>query len=986
MGEDLLDNDAMRNDYRPIPELDRYDDRDLDNQSDVSEISFDGKAAAEAIMHERDRREHRFDPRRGRLPAALRQLYEDGDGADEADDDTTTTEEARQRSRRRRMQEDAAHGTYFGDESQDFGRGGAEADSEAPFSAAAAHLSAHHEGPPINLSEMQGFVKDWILAEAPRREVARRFRQFLNETHDEKMQLIYRDRIQHMCTANRQSLEVDYTHISARLPQVAIWLADAPREILDIFDEVAKEEVLRQYPNYEDTHRTIHVRITDLPICDSIRDLRQYHTNAFVKIKGVVTRRTGVFPQLSLTKYECAKCSFILGPFAQSDGGGGPIKIGSCPECQSKGPFHLNREQTVYRNYQKISLQESPGTVPAGRVPRYKQIILTNDLIDAARPGEEIEVTGIYVNNFDVGLNVKQGFPVFSTLMEANYIMRKDNQDVNVALTDQDRAEIHALSQDPRIGERIIRSIAPSIYGQETVKTAVAMALFSGREKNVNKKHRIRGDINVLLLGDPGTAKSQVLKYIEQTAPRAVYTTGKGASAVGLTAAVHKDPVTGEWTLEGGALVLADRGVCMIDEFDKMNDADRTSIHEAMEQQSISISKAGIVTTLQARCAVIAAANPIGGRYDASRTLAENVELTDPILQRFDILCVVRDRVDPVADERLARFVTGSHMNSKPYEEGDSDDSEADDSEADDSDEEDSDDEDAKDRAAVASDESFSTPTKEKENSPNRGGGGGAGVHNKNAKKNLPFGNKNRPKDAEKKRGGNDEEVPENAKGTTITKGAASSSDPEAAEKEEDDLKIIPQDLLKKYIWFARTQCRPSLHDVNKDKIVALYTELRQQSARSGGVPIAVRHIESIIRISEAHARMHLRDHVREDDVDVAIRVMLESFISAQKHAVMKPMRVRFRKYLEYKRGMTTLLMHLLEEMLRDARVQQSRLDAESGDFVASDVLRVSLEDFSERANELQIFTKQTDEFFKTADFRRGFRLNRRAKVIEKAF
>jgi DNA replication licensing factor MCM2 len=167
--------------------------------------------------------------------------------------------------------------------------------------------------------------------------------------------------------------------------------------------------------------------------------------------------------------------------------------------------------------------------------------------------------------------------------------------------------------------------------------------------------HRIRSDINVLLLGDPGVAKSQLLKYAEKTAPRAVYSTGKGASAVGLTAAVRKDPTTKEWTLEGGALVLADKGVCLIDEFDKMNEADRTSIHEAMEQQSISVSKAGIITSLQARCSVIAAANPIGGRYDSSCTLAENVELTDPILQRFDCLVVLQDLVNPTEDEMLAR-------------------------------------------------------------------------------------------------------------------------------------------------------------------------------------------------------------------------------------------------------------------------------------------------------------------------------------------
>ncbi|CAE7542095.1 MCM2, partial [Symbiodinium microadriaticum] len=218
------------------------------------------------------------------------------------------------------------------------------------------------------------------------------------------------------------------------------------------------------------------------------------------------------------------------------------------------------------------------------------------------------------------------------------------------------------------IVDRIIKSIAPSIYGHKHIKTAVALALFGGCAKEGGSKgtHRVRGDINVLLLGDPGTAKSQLLKYVEKTAPRAVYTTGKGASAVGLTAGVHKDPLTKEWTLEGGALVLADQGVCLIDEFDKMNEQDRTSIHEAMEQQTISVAKAGILTSLQARCSVVAAANPIGGRYDPSFTLAENVELTDPILQRFDVLCVLQDTVDPVIDEQLANFVVRSHMRSHP--------------------------------------------------------------------------------------------------------------------------------------------------------------------------------------------------------------------------------------------------------------------------------------------------------------------------------
>ena len=210
-------------------------------------------------------------------------------------------------------------------------------------------------------------------------------------------------------------------------------------------------------------------------------------------------------------------------------------------------------------------------------------------------------MTGTYTTVFDTALNSKSGFPVFATLIEANHVAKREELFATRMLTEQDKRAILDLSRDPQLAQKIIRSIAPSIYGHDDIKTSLALSMFGGVPKDVNGKHRIRGDINVLLLGDPGTAKSQFLKYVEKTSPRAIYTTGQGASAVGLTASVRKDPVTREWMLEGGALVLADQGVCLIDEFDKMNDADRTSIHEAMEQQSISISKAGIVTTLQAR-------------------------------------------------------------------------------------------------------------------------------------------------------------------------------------------------------------------------------------------------------------------------------------------------------------------------------------------------------------------------------------------------
>ena len=243
----------------------------------------------------------------------------------------------------------------------------------------------------------------------------------------------------------------------------------------------------------------------------------------------------------------------------------------------------------------------------AGRIPCSKEVIVLNDLVDLAKPGDEIDVTGVYTNNFEASLNTRQqGFPVFSTFIEANHVERTERH-VFVGQAHR-RGPRRDQESSVEIRKSCEESSSPSRHRFTVTKTSrlASRSLFGGQEKFVKGKTRLRGDINMLLLGDPGVAKSQFLKYTQATANRAVYATGKGASAVGLTAAVHKDPVKREFVLEGGALVLADRGVCLIDEFDKMNEQDRVSIHEAMEQQSISISKAGIVTSLQARCWVIA--------------------------------------------------------------------------------------------------------------------------------------------------------------------------------------------------------------------------------------------------------------------------------------------------------------------------------------------------------------------------------------------
>merc|ERR1719235_1395871 len=394
----------------------------------------------------------------------------------------------------------------------------------------------------------------------------------------------------------------------------------------------------------------LRVAIHSFPLKDPIRELCCRHLNKLVSVDGVVTKRTAVFNQVKRLWLRCAMCNFPSGPFDVAEEK--DLKPGSCIECQSKGPWRVDRQKTLYRNHQKVTLQESPSSVEPGKMPRSKEVILTGDMVDCVRPGDKMDLTGIYRCVYDAGTNARTCFPVYRTELLAVHIKVKGDVK-EVSITDDMQARIRELAASPNIRERFIASMAPSIYGMQHVKTAVALSLMGGQPKLAQGKHRIRGDINTLIVGDPGLAKSQFLKYVEQTFPRAVYTTGKGASAVGLTAAVTRDE-NGQWVLEGGAMVLADNGICLIDEFDKMNEQDRVSIHEAMEQQSISISKAGIVASLQARCAVIAVGNPVEGRYNATRTFSENVALSDPILSRFDILCVLRDECDDMRDAELA--------------------------------------------------------------------------------------------------------------------------------------------------------------------------------------------------------------------------------------------------------------------------------------------------------------------------------------------
>ncbi|KAL9091455.1 MAG: hypothetical protein Q9165_004841 [Trypethelium subeluteriae] len=757
--------DNFEQDYNR-KEDDAYEGIGIDDEGDYDELDPAARRQLEARLNRRDRELARA----RRMPAAFLQ-DEDADGVMDL---------ARQPRRRRHRY----------DEDQD------DMDMAEDIMNEELSLEALQDVKAASLT-------DWVAQPAAYKTIAREFKSFLTEYTDEHGHSVYGMRIRTLGEVNAESLEVSFDHLAESKATLAYFLANTPTEMLKIFDAVAMEVTLLHYPDYERIHSEIHVRITDLPVQYTLRQLRQTHLNCLVRVSGVVTRRTGVFPQLKYVKFDCTKCGITLGPFPQDSQV--EVKVSFCQSCQSRGPFTLNSEKTVYRNYQKLTLQEAPGTVPAGRLPRHREVILLWDLIDSAKPGEEVEITGIYRNNYDAALNNKNGFPVFATVLEANYVVKSHDQLAGFRLAEDDERQIRALARDPAIIDKIVASIAPSIYGHTDIKTAVALSLFGGVSKEAEGKHSIRGDINILLLGDPGTAKSQVLKYIEKTAHRAVFATGQGASAVGLTASVRRDPMTSEWTLEGGALVLADKGTCLIDEFDKMNDQDRTSIHEAMEQQTISISKAGIVTTLQARCAIVAAANPVGGRYNSTVPFSQNVELTEPILSRFDILCVVRDTVDPNEDERLANFVVNSHGRAHP----------------------------------------------DAQNASN-----------------------------------------------TQTQDSMHKDDGAAEDEDEAEPKSeIPQELLRKYILFARERCRPKLYQIDQEKIARLFSDMRRESLATGAYPITVRHLEAILRIAEAFAKMRLSEFCSSADIDRAIAVAVDSFVGSQKLACKKALGRAFAKY-----------------------------------------------------------------------------------------
>ncbi|KAI9498256.1 MCM2/3/5 family-domain-containing protein [Zychaea mexicana] len=558
-------------------------------------------------------------------------------------------------------------------------------------------------------------------------------------------------------------------------------LVKYPQEVIPLMDHTIKAYYLELYPDTDETVEQIKIRPFNLESSVNMRELDPQNVDQLVTIKGLMIRSSPIIPDMKEAFFRCLSCEQTM--TVQVDRGR-IMEPTRCPResCASENTMSLVHNRCVFADKQVCRLQETPDVVPDGQTPQTVSLCMYDELVDVSKPGDRLEITGVF-RSVPVRVNPRQRTirALFRTYLDVVHVKRTDGKRLQLdrALrtelgpevydeTDEietvnvnDEQDILEIASSPTLYDRLSRSLAPSIYELEDVKKGVLLQLFGGTQKVFQRSGspRFRGEINVLLVGDPGTSKSQLLQYVHKISPRGVYTSGKGSSAVGLTAYITRDPDTRQLVLESGALVLSDGGVCCIDEFDKMSDATRSVLHEVMEQQTISVAKAGIITTLNARTSICACANPTGSRWNPSLSVPQNVNLPPPLLSRFDLLYLILDRVDEDADRELARHLVSLYM-----------------------------------------EDQLET----------------AGVD------------------------------------------------------------ILSVERLTKYISYAKEKIHPILSEDAGRRLVDLYVELRKQGQdrNERRVTATTRQLESMIRMSEAHARMRLSDTVEVSDVEEASRLL----------------------------------------------------------------------------------------------------------------
>lgn len=468
----------------------------------------------------------------------------------------------------------------------------------------------------------------------------------------------YRERISQMAVANSTSFIVDFEDLMVFDMALAESMREKPDEYLAHINRAAYSQMGIEDSEYASKIEGVIVRFRNLPESTQLRMLGAANIGKLVMVEGIIVRATPVQPQVMRAAFKCKRCGETAyieqsGAFLKA-----PLKC-DVPQCQSKGPFEFIQEGSTFIDYQQIRIQERPEDLPPGQLPRTVNVkLISRDLVDKARPGDHVAITGIVRAEAPV-LPTAGKLRVFRLHLDTNFLDVESKEPETGFISPEEEKKILELAEDPWVHRNIMRSIAPSIYGYETIKEAIMYLIFGGVAKHL-VDISIRGELNVLLVGDPGTAKSQLLQYVAAVAPRGLYTSGRGTTAAGLTAAVLREH-GGGMTLEAGALVLADKGVACIDEIDKMRPEDRVAIHEAMEQHTVSVAKGGIVATLNARTAILAAANPSLGRYDAYKTVTENINLPVTILSRFDLIFVLKDKPEKDMDERMTTHILELH-------------------------------------------------------------------------------------------------------------------------------------------------------------------------------------------------------------------------------------------------------------------------------------------------------------------------------------
>jgi len=475
----------------------------------------------------------------------------------------------------------------------------------------------------------------------------RKFQEFLDAKY--KTDLLEKVR------TGEKFLVIDFTWLSAFDPELANLILDEPEETIK-----ACEIAVEQFDLPRDC-KDFKIRIKNISATQKIliKDIRSMHLNQLVWVEGVVRQKSDVRPRVTTARFECPNCGNIISVLQLDAQFKEPSKCG----CGRKGKFRILSKELI--DAQGIKLEEAPEDLEGGEQPKRMNIFLKNDLVSPisekkTNPGQKVRITGI-IKEVPVVLRSGSQSTSFDLLIEANYVESIEEQLSDIKLSPKDKEEIIKISRDPKSATKLLNSIAPSIYGHDRVKEALLLQIVGGVRKVRDDGVITRGDMHILLIGDPGAGKSQILKRIQIVSPKGRYVSGKGASGAGLTASVVKDEFLQGWSLEAGALVLANKGICCIDELDKMSKEDRSSMHEALEQQTVTISKANIQATLRAETTVLAAANPKFGRFDPYAGIAEQIDLPSSLINRFDLIFPIKDLPDEKKDSELASFILELH-------------------------------------------------------------------------------------------------------------------------------------------------------------------------------------------------------------------------------------------------------------------------------------------------------------------------------------